>query len=250
MVRMALARTPARHRLLLAVALLAFAGVAVAGGVVVASAPAADPVSAYPSPGTPVASTATSIALRGVAPADVGRVSVSGSRSGAHPGRLVVHSDGDGASFVPTRPFVSGERVTVRTGLDVAGARGGAFGFRVVAPVAQRAAYFGEVATRSGDAMTFRTRPDLAPPRLRIDRAASGAVAPGDLFYAPKVGPGQDGPTIADDAGQPVWLRPLPFPQQATDFRAQSYRGKRGSRCSSGTASATCRSPTPTPATR
>ena len=31
---------------------------------------------------------------------------------------------------------------------------------------------------------------------------------------------------IADDAGQPVWFQPLPGIQAATDFRAQTYKGK------------------------
>ena len=38
---------------------------------------------------------------------------VLGSRSGSHSGRLEAYSTGTGESFVPSRPFVAGERVTV-----------------------------------------------------------------------------------------------------------------------------------------
>jgi hypothetical protein len=42
------------------------------------------------------------------------QITVTGSVSGAHPGRLLAYSQGDGASFVPAHPFVEGERVVVR----------------------------------------------------------------------------------------------------------------------------------------
>ena len=45
---------------------------------------------------------------------DLRGISVVGSRTGAHAGRLEAYSQGDGASFVPARPFAEGERVTVR----------------------------------------------------------------------------------------------------------------------------------------
>ena len=45
----------------------------------------------------------------------VGTVVVTGSRSGRHAGRVRVHSDGEGASFIPNRAFTPGERVTVRS---------------------------------------------------------------------------------------------------------------------------------------
>ena len=41
-------------------------------------------------------------------------ISVVGSRSGRHAGRLRAYSQGDGASFLPSRPFAEGERVTVQ----------------------------------------------------------------------------------------------------------------------------------------
>ena len=51
-------------------------------------------------------------------------VRVSGSRSGSHAGRLRGYSQGDGASFVPSRPFSAGETVTVRGLIESAHAPG------------------------------------------------------------------------------------------------------------------------------
>src|SRR4051794_25608554 len=61
--------------------------------------------SVYPVPGTLTASSKTQITFRGGDAASIGRVTVKGSKSGAHAGTLKPHSDGQGASFVPTKPF-------------------------------------------------------------------------------------------------------------------------------------------------
>ncbi len=63
----------------------------------------ARPVSAFPIPGGRVAAPQTQITFRGVPASHVGRVIVTGSRSGRHSGRLFADSDGQGASFLPTR---------------------------------------------------------------------------------------------------------------------------------------------------
>ena len=62
---------------------------------------------------------------------DLGEIAVTGSRSGRHDGRLEEHSDGKGASFMPSAPFTEGERVTVRTDLDIANAEDGDFEIRI-----------------------------------------------------------------------------------------------------------------------
>src|SRR5271163_2776452 len=41
-----------------------------------------------------------------------------GSQTGVHSGRLVPYSQGDGASFLPSRGFAEGERVSVRARLQ------------------------------------------------------------------------------------------------------------------------------------
>jgi hypothetical protein len=71
--------------------------------------------------------------------------------------------------------------------------------------------------------MHFRSRPDLTPPVFRVLKHDATA-ARGYVFVAPKRDAPQRGPEIVDGAGQPVWFDPVP--DQATDFRVQTYRGK------------------------
>ena len=186
------------------------------------------PISAYPSPGTISAGPATQISLRGAPRSRVGTIRVTGSRSGRHTGRLRAHSDGKGASFVMGKRFRGGERVTVRTGLAVRGARNGDFTFRV-ARIPSRVTIPNLILENIDAKLVrrFRSRRDLAPPFLKVDRRAPGR-APGYLFLSPKSKKDQKqaGPMIADDAGQPIWFQPLPGIQAATDFRAQTYKGK------------------------
>jgi hypothetical protein len=72
----------------------------------------------------------------------------------------------------------------------------------------------------------YETRPDLKPVVLQVRTAVQG-VAPGAIFLAPKRGPGQGGPLIVGDDGQPVWFLPLGDGVRATDFRVQEYAGRR-----------------------
>ncbi len=72
--------------------------------------------------------------------------------------------------------------------------------------------------------------PVAAPPPLSILQASPSATG-GYAFIAPKlVGPtarGAQGPEIVDSQGRPVWFHPVASEdEQATDFRAQSYRGR------------------------
>src|SRR4051794_21071397 len=69
--------------------------------------------SVFPIPGSRVASPQAQIVFRGLPVGQVGSVRVTGSRSGRHSGRLESDSDRDGGSFIPSRPFAPGERVTV-----------------------------------------------------------------------------------------------------------------------------------------
>ena len=86
------------------------------------------------------------------------------------------------------------------------------------------AADVADAATGTGEALTFRSRPDLGPPGVSVSRRNPGASS-GYIFVAPKKGPGQDGPMILDDRGQLVWFRPLRG-KSAMDFKAQRYRGR------------------------
>src|SRR5262249_40309574 len=78
------------------------------------------------------ASPTTQLSFRGIAPASLGTISVRGSRSGTHAGRIRAHSDGQGASWIPRKRFASGETVTVRTGLNLRNAHAGDFRLRIM----------------------------------------------------------------------------------------------------------------------
>jgi hypothetical protein len=68
--------------------------------------------------------------------------------------------------------------------------------------------------------------PGISPPRLTVTRPATG-VAPGLVFVAEKGGKNRpSGPVIADNRGRIIWYHQVPEGLEATDFRAQSYRGK------------------------
>jgi len=71
--------------------------------------------------------------------------------------------------------------------------------------------------------MHFKSRPDLSPPAITV-LASTAAQAPGDVFLAPKKNAIQKGPMILDSKGRLVWFGPVP--EQATDFRVQTYEGK------------------------
>lgn len=168
----------------------------------------------------------TQISFLGVPAGRLSAVTVSGSRSGAHSGRLAAYSQGDGASFLPARPFQEGERVTVRARVRVG---------RAVRPILDTFAIATEDPITStpetiypgspSDVQGFRSRPDLRPPVVTVT-AQSPAVAPGDIFVAPYTGPGQAGPMILDPAGGVIWFKALPRNTSATDLRVQEYLGK------------------------
>lgn len=71
----------------------------------------------------------------------------------------------------------------------------------------------------------YRSRPDLTPPRIVSDVPPSGRVAPGYVFFTPANGDGQDGPMIADNTGDLVWLRP-DSGVRAANFRVSRYQGE------------------------
>jgi hypothetical protein len=72
----------------------------------------------------------------------------------------------------------------------------------------------------------LQTLPDSSPPRLAVTHPARG-VAPGFIFVAVKGGKNKpSGTVIADNHGRIVWYHQLRAGLEATDFRAQTYRGK------------------------
>jgi len=172
------------------------------------------------------ASPHTQISLLGAPAGALGGVSVSGSRTGRHSGRLEAYSQGDGASFVPSEPFDSGETVSVRGRLTVAGkAQAFAFHFVVSTPDNLRYVAPGQVPPDPLEVQRFHSRPELEPPALVIS-ARSPQTAPGELFSAPYSGPGQNGPMIFDEAGSVVWFEPVPHGDAASNLQVQQLDGK------------------------
>ncbi len=205
----------ARAALLAAAVLLLGAGVADAGQVAV-----------YPIPGSRLATVHTEIAFRGIAVSKLGPISASGSRSGAHPGRIAPDSDGDGASFIPSTPFDPGETVTVRTFLHVLNGRGGSFRFKIETPDGSIYPPPSRYATPRvrGDVVRYRSQPGLSPSAIRITHQYSGAK---DVFLTPMRGPLQFGPMIIDRFGHLVWFYPVPGPTDlASNFQVQRFEGQ------------------------
>jgi Arylsulfotransferase (ASST) len=214
-----------------------------------ASAPACEPsalnvsaaladarVTVSPGPDSMDASAQTQISMLGVPAGELADVTVTGSRSGAHPGHLIAYSQGDGASFLPSRPFAEGELVTVHAQLlGGAGAIPFAWSFTVAVRDVPGAASnaVGTGTTKSAapappprEYQSFHSRPDLRPPDVTVSSAADAAVG-GDIFIAPYSGIGQYGPMILDEHGGLIYFKALsPAGARAADFRVQQYEGK------------------------
>jgi hypothetical protein len=197
-------------------------------GLSLAACGGSDPpaLTAFPIPGGRVAAPQTQITFRGVTRGQIGRVIVMGSRTGRHTGRVVFDSDGDGASFLPAKPFAAGEEVTVKTKLDIRGARSGTFHFAIAHPAGAIPVMPLDLADRvPGDEFTFHSRPDLTPPAVEVTKQSASA-SPGDVFITPQQGPTQNGAMILNAEGALVWFQPVRPPDIAADLRVQEYEGK------------------------
>jgi hypothetical protein len=198
-------------------------------------------LSVSPQPGTPDASAYTQISVLGARARQFGRITLSGSVSGRHPGKLYPYAASPGGSFVPDKPFTPGERVRVRIQ-----ARGKLpalnYSFTVGRPgplnatlppcpssQPQRVDCTSPLPPAPPQApQSFRSRPDLQPPQLTVTTNLPGS-APGDLFVAPFAAaalPLQHGPAIFDGQGRLVWFDPIPGRAGVLNFRAQTVFGK------------------------
>ncbi len=218
-------------------ALLSAAGVCACGGAspassaaldaTVSAAAAANPVGVSPEPGTPDASPSTQISFLGDAGTQVSKVRVVGSRSGSHSGALRAYSTGTGASFLPSHPFVAGERVTVHASIAAGGSSSQASSTFTIAR--QAAVSRKEFPLNPGDPRAvqhYASAPSLTPSTVSITTPAKAGASPGDLFLAPYQGKGRPGPMITDQKGNLVWFQPLPAGVDATNFQVQQYQGK------------------------
>jgi hypothetical protein len=184
-------------------------------------------LSVAPLPGSYAASTRTQISLLGAPVHTLGGITVRGSHSGSHSGRLRGYSQGDGASFVSSEPFAAGETVTVRGRVKV-GTSSQRFGYRFVV-AHQDVLPYAKPTPPSGkdynEKQHFRST-NIEPPSIALT-ARSAQSAPGYIFAAPYAGPGPPGPMIFDEAGELVWFDQLPknIPASA-DLQVQQLYGK------------------------
>jgi hypothetical protein len=190
------------------------------------AAPPRTPVSVYPTPGDRYELPGTQISFRGIAPGSIGAITVTGSRTGAHAGLLLPHSDGDGASFVPAHGFAPGERVTVTTGLNVVGGKAGRFSFAIEQPAGGLPPEKLPIAKRGQYVEHFRSTPGLVPASVQVMRNRT-PDSDGDIFVAPQFGPVQNGPMILDPHGNLLWFDPVAITSNTlvTDFRVQTLFG-------------------------
>jgi len=190
-------------------------------------AAAANPVTVSPLPGTADASSSTQISFLGGPGTHVADVHVAGSRSGIHSGVLRGYSTGTGESFLPARPFLAGEHVTVHAHVVVAGVAEAAsttFTIARQAPVSQK-----QFPISAGDPAAVQhyvSAPSLTPSTVSITTPARAGASPGDLFLAPYQGEGSAGPMITEQNGRLVWFHPLPGGDDASNFEVQQYAGE------------------------
>lgn len=175
-----------------------------------------------PFPGTPDAAPASKIMFPAVAPSAIAAITVHGSRSGRHPGRLGAQPYGNGSAFSPDRPFAPGERVEVTAMLRsrVAGAASGAQGAKRVSfsfSIASSAGRWGTGVQARPDltilrasprgrhvTQTFVSAPHLHPPTIRMRGRVRDPRA-GDIFLdAQKTG--HPGAYFLNPEGQLLWF--------------------------------------------
>jgi Arylsulfotransferase (ASST) len=190
------------------------------------SAVQAGSVTVSPLAGSRDASSSTQISFLGVSAHALRVISVRGSQTGLHTGRLIAYSQGVGASFVPRRRFAEGERVSVRALVAEAGSSRRLVDRFVISerdPITETPETF-----RAGnphEIQVFHSRPDLRPSDL-IVTTATGASAQGDIFTAPYGGPGQSGPMIVDGNGAMIWFEPLRVGSAAANLQVQTFLGR------------------------
>jgi Arylsulfotransferase (ASST) len=182
-------------------------------------------VAISPLTGATAAPPRSQISFRGAPAADLREISVVGSLSGTHAGKLRSYHSAVGASFVPSVPFQQGEQVEVHATVKAGGGcRKIASSFTVAReahPVYEEAF---EYPGTPGEAQQYESN-NIKPPTVTITQAATAAAAPGDIFATPYLGPGEHGPMIFESSGRLVWFHLLPTGWNAADFGLQTYEG-------------------------
>jgi hypothetical protein len=221
---------------------IAAAGVTAVGGSAQAARSQAAPsgrLNVLPFPGTPDASPQTEVDFSALAPSQLASLSVVGSRTGVHQGRLGTAGGGRGTAFTPSKPFAAAELVTVNATLRNKAKLG--FSFTIAKPVpmhanaATTAASVNSGAVDGGTGVvhtsndsngftrSFRSEPWLHPPIVSVS-GTNPDPGSGDIVTDAHKSI-QAGPLILDPQGRPVWFNPLPGGQAGFDTMVQNYRG-------------------------
>ncbi len=190
-------------------------------------AEAAPAVSLSPLNGTPDASPYSQISILGVPANEISGVTVTGSRTGRHSGKLEAYVSASGASFLLSHPFSQGESVTASAQVGPKGHQSTVRTSFTVERFANYAVAQGKPFRLSGHGQeqVFQSQPKLRPPVFRVTASSAGAAA-GDVFLTPTHGYGQTGPMIVDPQGRLVWFHAVPAGDDATDFQVENYRGQ------------------------
>jgi hypothetical protein len=195
------------------------------GATAAATAIPVPPVTISPLPGTPDATPSTQISFLGAPASELHDVTVVGSRSGPHSGKLYGYSTAAGASFLPARGFDEGERVTVTAVIESGASKtrvGTSFSIARLYALPREPSH--PVSTAS-DVQSFHSRHDLSPPAVHVTVPATNPAL-GDVFISPDSSGAQDGPMILEPDGGLVWFKPVPAGSEAEDLRVQQYEGK------------------------
>jgi hypothetical protein len=186
-----------------------------------------------PFPGTPDAAAGTNVDFPAVSPREIISVTVVGSRSGVHAGRLSAQPGGRGTAFSPSRPFAAGERVTVTASLRslAAGTASGApgsrrlrFSFSVAWPASVAAspqtAAPDAGGSRSSLTHSFVTHPTFHVPWITTSGKDTDTSS-GRIFLTSQFS--QDAAYFTNGNGQIQWYHPTHG--NARLARVQSYHG-------------------------
>ncbi|MGH2879180.1 MAG: arylsulfotransferase family protein [Solirubrobacteraceae bacterium] len=190
------------------------------------------PIDVSPAPNTSTANPDTQISFLGAPGSEIARVSVVGARSGPHSGRLESYSQGDGASFLSSTPFLAGEQVSVKAVLNRNSNSGEreaviAYAFRIDTPYSTaNAEPFPNPQASPADYQSFATLPGVQAPTLNVTVPDRDPAA-GDIFTSNGPSAGKYGPLIYSPQGRLIWFYQLSGGKSAENLSVQSYEGQR-----------------------
>jgi Arylsulfotransferase (ASST) len=184
-------------------------------------------VDVSPAPDTGTANPEAQISFLGAPVSDIRDVSVEGSRTGYHHGRLRGYDQGDGGSFIPDQPFAAGEQVAVRAVIGAGSGRPISFHFQVDTPYPTAGnPQFPNPQAAPADVQSFYTLPGVQVPVLTVTVPDRDPAA-GDILTTSGPGPGQYGPLIYTPQGRLVWFQKLSGGETAENLSEQEYESQR-----------------------